>query len=239
MFLFLGLIFLLFFNGASRDYSGGHLITGTVPDNADTITSGAWINLDAANFNPRAYMITTVSSGGDDMNFAFYIGPFDGTGEFLIIETRLAGSDAVIAQSVGEVPITSWHHVAFTYDGSNIRFYIDGVLDDTDAYSTAFPTGGAMTFEVGTRDGITSNIVLFDGSIVFPFYATAVYSADEILEAMWFPERILKSPEVILGSWGDSPEDDFTGNGLTGTITAPTAVEYEGPPIAFGGGLPL
>ncbi|MEM5805138.1 MAG: LamG domain-containing protein [Candidatus Aenigmatarchaeota archaeon] len=37
----------------------------------------------------------------------------------------------VLRSSTGTITDTNWHHVAVTYDGSNVKFYIDGALDST------------------------------------------------------------------------------------------------------------
>ena len=43
-----------------------------------------------------------------------------------------------------------WHHYAVTYDGSNIRYYRDATLFDTDAQATA-PDTTARTQYIGNR----------------------------------------------------------------------------------------
>lgn len=233
--LILPLIILLFCGGSSRDYSGGILTTGNVANQANNISAGAWIYLDNANFASRTYMVISVT--GTDMNFAMTIGTFDGSDENIVFETRTGGDDGIRGQSASDVPIQEWHHVAVTYDGSNLRFYLDGVLDDTDAYSTNLPTG-TMKLEIATRDSITSNIVLFDGKITWPFYVTRLMSVEEIAEVMFNPTRLYDNVEIVLGSWGDSPELDYSGNKNDATVTAPTAESFLGPPIMLGGGSP-
>lgn len=48
----------------------------------------------------------------------------------------------------------AWHHVAVTWDGSNIRLYIDGTLTDTTAFSTTMPSSIIPYFAGNASFGI-------------------------------------------------------------------------------------
>ena len=54
---------------------------------------------------------------------------------------------------------------------------------------------------------------------------------------MWLPGS-LESSQGFWPIWGDSTEIDLSGKGNTGTVTG-TTVDSSGPPVMFGGGLPL
>ena len=58
---------------------------------------------------------------------------------------RIGGSDYTITTGVISLPKSSWHHVVMTYDGSNIRLYVDNV-----AYGPTAIVGvlDAMSWEV-------------------------------------------------------------------------------------------
>ncbi|MDE1966982.1 MAG: LamG domain-containing protein [Patescibacteria group bacterium] len=55
--------------------------------------------------------------------------------------------------SSGTVPLDKWTYVTATYDGTDIRFYLNGVLDSTQAMSA--PQGGATFFKLGAQSWIT------------------------------------------------------------------------------------
>ncbi len=86
--------------------------------------------------------------------------------------------------SVSEVPLTGWHHIAVTYDGAKVRFYLNGTLnDDTDNLTTNLPVGGGMKFRIGTREGaIGSSAYAFAGMLDDIRYYNRVLSANEIAE---------------------------------------------------------
>ena len=54
----------------------------------------------------------------------------------------------------------AWHHIAFTYDGSNRRFYLDGVLKDTQP-SSGISVQNSNNFRIGS----TNNGEYFNGDI--------------------------------------------------------------------------
>ena len=54
----------------------------------------------------------------------------------------------------------SWHHVLYTYDGTNMKLYIDNVLEDTDAIASAY--AGTATLTIGSDFGTAND---FEGAI--------------------------------------------------------------------------
>ncbi|MEP3388886.1 MAG: LamG-like jellyroll fold domain-containing protein, partial [Reichenbachiella sp.] len=53
------------------------------------------------------------------------------------------------------VPLNEWHHYAFTYDGSQLRFYVDGLETSNSPVSRALNTGQS-TLRIGANTGETS-----------------------------------------------------------------------------------
>jgi hypothetical protein len=51
--------------------------------------------------------------------------------------------------SSNTIPFNAWSFVGFTYDGSNIRIYINGALDSTTAFTSTLPTNSSDTFDIG------------------------------------------------------------------------------------------
>lgn len=54
-----------------------------------------------------------------------------------------------------------WHHVAGSYDGATLRFFVDGKLDSSASYSTTMPSSTATTY-IGTYFG---DNIYFGGSM--------------------------------------------------------------------------
>lgn len=78
----------------------------------------------------------------------------------------------------------SWHHLAATFDGSNIKRYVDGELVDTTAASGTLSTSSMLyvgTYGTGTSYG---NVNMYESDI--RLYVTAL-SADDIMELYTTP----------------------------------------------------
>jgi len=65
---------------------------------------------------------------------------------------------------------TSWHHIGVTLDGTNARFYIDGRLDRTVAFSSTFGSSGG-NYTIGSRgageyfNGSMDEIIIWNKTI--------------------------------------------------------------------------
>jgi hypothetical protein len=57
---------------------------------------------------------------------------------------------------------TVWHHIAGTYDGSNIRLYFDGVLKATTALAGPLRTDGVLQLFGVTESDIVDDIRIYD-----------------------------------------------------------------------------
>ncbi|MCX6789152.1 MAG: LamG domain-containing protein [Candidatus Gribaldobacteria bacterium] len=79
-------------------------------------------------------------------------------------------SGGITAADSNTVIDTNWHHLVGTYDGANIRIYIDGILKGTQS-KTGNMSNTAATFSIGRESGQAAG--LFSGSIdevkIYPF----------------------------------------------------------------------
>ncbi len=64
----------------------------------------------------------------------------------LVKLTKVGNSER---SSVGTIADTLWHHIAVTHDGTDVKFYIDGVIDTTMAYPILFASTG--NYSIGSR----------------------------------------------------------------------------------------
>lgn len=94
----------------------------------------------------------------DDGGFALRLAP---GGKILFGTIRNSNAyDFLISNST--VPVGEWHHIAGVFDGSELRVYIDGVLDAAKG-STVYPSAGTKSLKIGARgDGATNT---FNGLI--------------------------------------------------------------------------
>ena len=70
-----------------------------------------------------------------------------------------------------------WHHIVGTYDLTNRKLYVDGVLRDTDSYSTAMESSDAPV-EIGRYSH--NNAFTTDDTIAQPRIYNRALSAEEI-----------------------------------------------------------
>jgi len=129
----------------------------------------------------------------------FYMGGITGA----YVETTTAISDSV------------WTYLTVTYDGSNIRFYINGKLDKTSA-----ATGTLLTGDNGV--GIGAN--LSTASVLTPFSGgidgMRVWGyARSAAQIAWDYNRGAPSAAYKFDECTGASANDASGNGYTGTIT--------------------
>jgi len=67
------------------------------------------------------------------------------------------------ANSSTAISTGTWHHIAYTYDGTTSKFYLDGVIDGTDTFANTPNTGTSTNLYVGILNDATS--FKFDGII--------------------------------------------------------------------------
>ncbi len=125
-----------------------------VPLNAPTaaFTLEAWAHFDG---DPEAFGTYPIFSFGDDSPF------FGVSGDFL----RVLSRSGLIVQTEG-LPVGKWQHVAYTFDGTTSRLYVNGAL--AASADVAPPTNGVNL-------GLGCHI----GDTVWPGYLDEVIIWDE------------------------------------------------------------
>jgi hypothetical protein len=145
--------------------------------------------------------------------------PSDGVYELAIYQDkfyfRLNGADLNMPSNAA-IPVSTWTHVAGTYDGSIARIYINGVLDASQPYTAAINT-----------DANPLNIGLYGNPTVF---------FNGLIDELEIFNRALSSEEVAAihaaGSAGmcvpsDTIPDQFTFTDQTGVVIGTTIVSNE------------
>ena len=147
-------------NALNFDGMDDYIDCGDVPnlDISNAITIEAWINTSTTKFSIIA------SKDDDGSNREYYLGllPAPETGR---IRWALKTSSFQDIDSATTVNDGDWHHIVGTYDGSNIRLYIDSVEDDN---SPVAQTGVIPNTNVSFKIGYKGDLSLdhwFDGII--------------------------------------------------------------------------
>ncbi|MBF0491558.1 MAG: FG-GAP repeat protein [Deltaproteobacteria bacterium] len=116
-------------------------------------TLSAWINL--ASTGQNAGIIEKYEASGPDGINGYRFRVSSGKLE----ANTLSGSSLAGVTGTTTVSANTWHHVAAVYDGTNIKVYLDGVLDGS-AADTINPTDGASELRIGKYgiDGLAGEL---------------------------------------------------------------------------------
>jgi len=126
----------------------------------------AIFDLDAS-YSLSAWVYTTKPSGGSNFNqtiIALGSGACCGTERLLDLawdsgggtyRFRYAHGGSTVLSGTQTPQLNRWYHVAGTWDGTTRRFYMDGVLDGTQSFSTA-PTEFSANNYIGSSFGTAS-----------------------------------------------------------------------------------
>ena len=142
--------------GKALSFNGTNALV-TVPDAASLdLTTGmtleAWVNPTAA----PAWGAVVAKETTGDQNY----GVFATAGAGLPAGAIISGGSIFTAAGTAAAALNTWTHVATTYDGTNLRYYQNGVLVKTTAHS------GAINVSTGVLHiGGDSSVDMFKGLI--------------------------------------------------------------------------
>lgn len=106
-----------YFSGSNSEVK---ILFGAAPQLGNTFTFAYWLNVAAADLGNPAYVL---QRGGVDQN-ALIFGYVNATSE-IFAPTR-TGADPRSASAIPSVQGDTWNHIAYTYDGSVLRNYLNG-----------------------------------------------------------------------------------------------------------------
>jgi hypothetical protein len=197
----------------------------------NAITIEAWIN-------PRSWGVTfreIVSKwfgSGNQLSFTTSIAT-SGQAYFLVSstgQTSAQGVDYMVVYTANTIPVNQWSHFAATYDGSSLKIYLNGALENQVPWAEGiFPGTAPLVI------GECYSESLFDGLIDEPTLYNRALSANEIEEiynagttGKCLGPSIEVQPRNQVGYWGKSVSFVVTAAG-----TAPLSYQWrkEGAPI--------
>ncbi|OHB55552.1 MAG: hypothetical protein A2173_04075 [Planctomycetes bacterium RBG_13_44_8b] len=162
----------------------------------DTITLSAWVNTnDAGNSEDNPYVTKGNNSyalrhtAGNSIGFYIYAG----------------GSPFLVFYAVTSEFNDTWHHIAGTYDGSNIILYIDGESMANTAHTGPIDTGG---FNVNIGSDAAQTWMWYNGLIDDVRIYNRALTQQEIQQVMVAKSEFATRPSPANGSRPDI--EDFT-----------------------------
>jgi len=131
------------YDGAySFDGSNDHITIGTIQF-GQAFTIATWIKPTAWGSSGNQYIKNILANEyGTESTFAFRIGSKGSS----LLKQRLAiaiyeNGGANDYESGSDLSLNTWQHIAATWDGTNIKFYINGELDRTQSASKTMDSG--------------------------------------------------------------------------------------------------
>jgi len=170
-----------------RDITGVNLFENVRKQGALNLDGNSWAevhdneSLDmTTNITAEAWVYWRQTTGSADSGILSRWTSATGR-QFLIYHQN----DATVRFYTGTAPSTyasmteGWHHIVGTYDGANRKLYVDGVLRDTNAYSTAMESSDEV-IEIGRYfHGATWTT---DDTIAQPRIYNRALTASEVLQ---------------------------------------------------------
>lgn len=168
----------------SFDGTGDYASAGDVldQDGATAFSGASWIYFNSSASGSDIILGKHGSSSGSNATcYLFYIN--GGTGQlYILLRSDALTGDLILVQATNTLSADTWHHVAFTYDGSKTaagtKLFIDGI-EETPTGVTDNLSGSISNtdeFQVGARN-TGSNQLYWDGLIddirIIPYELTA------------------------------------------------------------------
>ncbi len=182
----------------SFDGSDDYIDTGITPraliGNSNPFTVSAWAK---ANDDDNEYIIGSMESGAE----RFYLRFRDPSGGTAYLRWGYGGTGDSNTDAV--VTLNTWHHVAWTYDSSSAKLYVDGSLKNTQSISgqTISNTDNLFIGAININ-GTASNF--FNGSLANVAIYSDVKTQSEIQDIMFSSYSTLTSAlKTNLVSWYD------------------------------------
>jgi len=128
----------------------------------DSLTLEAWVYPDRFS-NSNGDGFPTIIDKDYNSQFSMYFSNEGGGNGGITVDLWTGGDDSISSNSI--YPDDNWYHIVFTYDGSQMKIYVNSVLDNTGSASG--------DIDVNTKDiligsgwsGLSQNNYLFDGII--------------------------------------------------------------------------
>lgn len=140
------------------------------PDNEISIE--AWVNFES--LNPAE----TYHFFGDQLYGikSFRMDVIDGQFRFILYTNSTGSSSIELARTNFVFGVDTWYHLAFTYDGSSAKFYVDGALNSTSNITSSVNRVYNNLFLGGLESGSNS----FPGYIDELRFSSRLRTAQEI-----------------------------------------------------------
>lgn len=153
--------------GTAVNFNGA-LTYAQIPDASalrlgTSLSFEAWTNPGASYNTNFALLLMKATGASPNFSTSDYLWQITPTGALELFIRPTTGADSTTA-----VPLSAWSHLVTTYDGANVKHYINGVISNTVTLTTV-PTVSAGALIIGNQPG-------HNGSLAGPMSSLAVYN---------------------------------------------------------------
>lgn len=148
------------------DGTDDHVTTTYSHDFSDTapFSITGWLNPTAVDASFRAFAGQLWSNGSGQQGVTCWVHSISGIG----IERWLNNASDSLMVSTSFLPVGAWTHLAFTYDGTNLRTYVNGVLRGGPTASAKSLAASTATFRIGHDNVLSRTKGNLDEVAVYP-----------------------------------------------------------------------
>jgi hypothetical protein len=184
------------------------------------VTVEAWIRPDSLSSSEMGIAGTWDDVSGNNRTYFLWI--LNGKASFYVAQN--GGGDFANVNGVTALQVGTWYHIAGTFDGTNLRIYVNGVLEGTTTSAGAINTN-SKPFFIGRQDAGDGNRY-FAGAIDDVRVWSTARSASAIQANMG--DALVGNEAGLAGYWkldegSGTTTADATANGKTGTLGAGVA----------------
>jgi hypothetical protein len=216
------------YGGASRDFNGSSNYTDlgndTSLDITDKIGISVWVKPDTV--HNGAILSKWTSGTVDDNSYTIYMGQDSANDKISFIlqpSLGVGGGSRVRCDGNISLSTTEWNHIACSFDGSTMRLYVNGVLDNSVSFTDTIKVTTNKLLFGKLRD--QNHIYGFDGKIADVRLYDTDLSSTEVYELY----KGVDHRTNLIGQWltnSDDVEDkagtnDGTNNGSTYSTDSP------------------
>ncbi len=149
-------------------------------ENFTALTLGAWINPQGQPGASWGRIISKDQGGTSDDYALSHIDTGGGRNNEIGCRINTDAGTTTVETNTGVLPNTGWHFVVGTWDGANVRVYLNGVLDGGPLARTGTLDDSNLPLGIGGHQA--SNTRRFNGLIRNAFIYDRAISASEILD---------------------------------------------------------
>ncbi|MCP4493119.1 MAG: LamG domain-containing protein [Gammaproteobacteria bacterium] len=187
-----------------------------LPDDADlrptTLTISAWVKT-----NDLSSIQGIFSNWETNPNNAGFLFGLNSSGKVRFMVAKNTGtspSDYDQAVATTTLTIDTYAHVVGTYDGTDIKIYVNGVLEDTVTFAAGLVYDSPSVVQIGSREDTTfGHYQFFNGTIDdVRLYDRAITQAEV---SVIYASRLAAPPEDFVAEW---TFDDISGTTINETL---------------------